>query len=174
MISKKEFEDAYGQWVKESESGSLSFASNSETLQELESFQRLVDLGEESLPFIVEKLQEGNFLLNYVMEKIIGIRIFNIRRDAYSILSRQDISKIWIEWWRKNRRKYEKTAQNTRSNEVMIESTNGDVKVWCRICDKTHIDYSIGEFVKIGDIVQCPECTAEIGVVTSGRTNTET
>lgn len=102
-MSRKEFEDVYSKWVQESESGPLSLASNSELLQELESFQRLVDLGEESLPFVVEKLQDGHFMLNRVIGRITGIRVFEIKKDSDSVLSEQDISKLWIKWWDKNK-----------------------------------------------------------------------
>ncbi|RNJ78526.1 MAG: hypothetical protein D9C04_07135 [Nitrosopumilus sp. B06] len=108
MTSREEFEKVFEQWIKESKTDSLLLESNSENFHRLESYQRIIALGRESLPYIVEKLQAGHFMLNNAMHVITDVNIVRLRKITDTTFSEQKISKLWIEWWSDNKNKYEK------------------------------------------------------------------
>lgn len=105
VTTREEFLSAFKEWTNESDTNSLRLDSNPTHFQNLESFQRIIDLGKEAMPFIIEKLREGHFLLNHAMGEITHIDIINLRRSRMDFLSEQAISNLWIEWWEDNSKK---------------------------------------------------------------------
>lgn len=102
MTAREEFQSAFKEWADESDTNTLRLDSNPTHFQNLESFQRIIDLGKEAIPFIIEKLREGHFLLNHAMEEITHIDIIDLRQSRTDFLSEQSISDLWIGWWEDN------------------------------------------------------------------------
>ena len=66
--------------------------------------EKIAGLGKGALPFIVEKIKQGYFILNPAISEITKIHITELVQPQEEILSEQEISKMWIEWWEDNSR----------------------------------------------------------------------
>lgn len=102
MAIEQDFNDAFCKWKEELERD--TFNSNSTQFRTSENFKKIVSLGKNTVPFIIDKLSEGYFFLNHVIQEITRIDIKNLKEISFQILSEQDISKLWIEWWNTNKK----------------------------------------------------------------------
>ena len=70
------FEERYQQWKSRIESGEISLSSSARDYISNPEFEAIVELGEEALPFIFEKMQtdEAGHFLSYAVERITGRR----------------------------------------------------------------------------------------------------
>lgn len=123
MISREKFEKAFDEWMEEAKDDSLLLESNSEHFYRLESFQKIIGLGKGSLPYIVEKLQAGHFMLNHAMKMITDINIIKLNKITDPTFSEQKISNLWIEWWKDNKKEY---MVERSSDEIHIKMTWGN------------------------------------------------
>ena len=102
------FEQYYGEWKSYIHSPHVSEVSSDTAYIDNEYFRKITDLGEQALPYIIEKLKkdpDAHFLI-HAMEKITG-RGFSqseveegIRKYG-SPLGNQGLAKMWIDWWEK-------------------------------------------------------------------------
>jgi hypothetical protein len=68
-------------------------------------FEKIVLLGEDVVPLIIEELNKGHFFLFiYAMEKITGEKPYKRQDKPY--LSEQDKVKAWLLWWEENKRRF--------------------------------------------------------------------
>ena len=75
----------------------LARSSNTRGLQtEFMPFLEIVKCGIDAVPFIVNKLKEGEFVLNEAMRAITGMDMHERFPEADS---EQEISRLWILWW---------------------------------------------------------------------------
>ena len=102
LAIEQDFNDAFCKWKEELERD--TFNSNSTQFRTSENFKKIVSLGKNTVPFIIDKLSEGYFFLNHVIQEITRIDIKNLKEISFQILSEQDISKLWIEWWNTNKK----------------------------------------------------------------------
>lgn len=107
MSLKGEFEQMFQKWVEESKTGSLILDSMPTRILKLNSYQKIINMGKDILPLIVEKLREGHFMLNHAMMKITGVDPMTLRNSDQRDISQQELSKLWIDWWEKNNNKEE-------------------------------------------------------------------
>lgn len=79
--------------------------SNTAYYTENDEYRALIAMGKSALPFLMKKMEEGEFFLNKAVEEITGIDI--APRDAIDIndwkpgvysFSSQEISRHWVEW----------------------------------------------------------------------------
>lgn len=66
-------------------------------------------MGKSALPFLMKKMEEGEFFLNKAVEEITGIDIaprgsidINDWKPGVRSFSSQEISRRWIEWWKEH------------------------------------------------------------------------
>ena len=109
---KTKFVKHFEEWKKELEQDSNSFSSNFTHICNTDDYKAIIKLGKPALPYLIQKLREGYFLLNDAVSSIAQIDIRESNRiSAY--YSEQKISALWIEWWEKNYEK-EKICNSSR------------------------------------------------------------
>jgi len=105
---EKQFEEYYNRWKSFINNTDISEYSSDSEYVDNKYFNKIISLGEQALPYIVEKMKEdpeAHFLI-HAMEKITGKRLSKKEIvegiEKYgSPLGNQGFAKIWIEWWGK-------------------------------------------------------------------------
>lgn len=102
---KKEFYKLYSELLEYRKQPEVQLSSMTLTYNNCEAFRKIVEKGRFFLPFIIEEIKKGDFFLNQAMREITG---FNMRTTPETKVAsgEQDISKLWTEWWEKNKDKY--------------------------------------------------------------------
>lgn len=85
------------QWFRRS--SAVKISSRPEDHNDCEAFRRIVARGEDFLPFIVEKLEEGDFYLNQAMREITGVDVRALYPDEKTVGERS-ASRLWVRWWK--------------------------------------------------------------------------
>ena len=99
--AKKSFERLYRQLQKYRRSWAVRASSRTDVHNDCEAFRKIVARGEVFLPFIVEKIEEGDFYLNQAMWEITGVDVHAFYPDEKTFGERS-ISRLWVRWWKEN------------------------------------------------------------------------
>ncbi len=97
-INDMSFEQLYAELEEHRKSPAVMISSITSDHNDCEAFREIVRRGDESLPQIIKKIEEGDFFLNEAMQKITGIRIHEIYPDE-PVVGEQSESRLWIRWW---------------------------------------------------------------------------
>ncbi|MCP3998540.1 MAG: hypothetical protein GY722_26250 [bacterium] len=100
-VAPKTFDQLYAELEEYRETSPALISSRTSDQNDCEAFREIVGRGEEFLPQIVEKIEEGDFFLNQAMEEVTGIDIREVFPDERPF-GEQEVSRLWIQWW--NRR----------------------------------------------------------------------
>ena len=94
--AQNEFMGLKSKWVQEK--AKASFSSRTSDYWKGPAGLRIMAMGKRALPFVMDEISKGDFFFNVPASKITNITIpSGIKRE-----SEQELSKDWIEWWRKN------------------------------------------------------------------------
>ncbi|MCP3997914.1 MAG: hypothetical protein GY722_23065 [bacterium] len=80
----------------------VQFSSRTGDYNDCEAFRKIVARGEDFLPFIVEKIEEGDFFLNQAMWEITGVNVRALYPDEKTVGERT-VSRLWVRWWKERR-----------------------------------------------------------------------
>jgi len=81
----------------------LRFSSMMSDFVNTEPYRKIINLGKPALPYIMEKLREGAFLLNPTIIEITGLHLSDIVPDPAEFYSEQEISRFLLEWWEQHK-----------------------------------------------------------------------
>lgn len=101
MVEEK-FYEYFNKWIKDLDKNIVNINSNSETYRESIYYEKMIELGKDALPFIIEKLDDGHFLLNHAISEITKLNFSDLTELITATLSEQEISTLWIDWWNEN------------------------------------------------------------------------
>lgn len=99
--TETKFVEYFEKWKKELEQDSNVFGSNTTNLRNTHDYKNMIKLGKQALPYLIQKLREGYFLLNDAVSDITKIDIRELMQTS-TYYSEQEISALWIDWWEKN------------------------------------------------------------------------
>ena len=102
------FENRYQQWRSFCQSGTTRLSSISDPYINNSYFQAIVDIGDEAVPYIIEKLQtdeDAHFLI-HALERITKKRFtpeeIRVAQTLYGTpLGNQGYAVMWRDWWTK-------------------------------------------------------------------------
>ena len=101
MDIRKRFEALFTDWEKTIRDPKVRISSRPQDYIDNEPYREMVKLGREALPFIIEKLETGHFLLNQAVMDIAGIDMEEIvDKERLFFLSEQEKSTLLVEWWK--------------------------------------------------------------------------
>ena len=95
MKTAKEFEIYTKEWKKHYQS--VMFSSNTKVYLDHPAYQKLVNLGDPAIPFIISRYKIDNLPWGFVLQEITGIKII-ADPDAFSP---PEVRARWIAWWEK-------------------------------------------------------------------------
>ena len=64
-----------------------------------EPYEEIINLGKSALPYIMEKLQLGEFHLNHAVFEITELDLSDVVPDPEEFYSEQEISDFLLTWW---------------------------------------------------------------------------
>jgi hypothetical protein len=96
---EKKFHTLFAEWEKVIQSPEISYSSRPREYIDNEPYRSIVKMGSEVLPLLIEKLEEGVFLLNQAIIDITGAKEEVIYGKERRFLSEQEKSKYLIKWW---------------------------------------------------------------------------
>jgi hypothetical protein len=97
---KNKFDDLFGQWEKTIQDPKIQFSSRPLDYIDNEPYRGIVHLGSDALPHVMEKLEQGVFLLNQAVVDITGINMDEILEKEQPFPSEQAKSELLLQWWR--------------------------------------------------------------------------
>lgn len=92
--AKQQFQELKTKWESEIK-GEVQLSSVTYNYWEGEAGRRIIAMGKRALLFVMDEIENGNFLFNVPAEKITGIKM----EGRYE----QERSRNWIRWWERNR-----------------------------------------------------------------------
>lgn len=101
---RSKFERYFSEWLEETKRH--KFSSLAEAYLENEPYRKIIAMKYDALPYIIEKLDEGYFLLNKSILQITGLKLTDIAEKKLIPLSEQEISKLLIKWWKRNHQRF--------------------------------------------------------------------
>lgn len=106
---RKQFDTLFGEWEKAIQDPKIQFSSRPKDYIDNEPYRQMVNMGKDALPFIIDKIEKGAFLLNQAVEKISGTTLDKIigQDDSFAarpFLSEQEKSKVLVKWWKSNKK----------------------------------------------------------------------
>ena len=105
---KVTFELYYQEFKNFQNKPDVQITSDIRTHINCEPFRQIIAGGKDNLPFIIEKIRDGDFFLNYAMEEITGVSICEYFKKCkeQKLVSEQDYSILWLEWWDEQKKEY--------------------------------------------------------------------
>ncbi len=100
--ARKSFDRLYRKLQRYRRSWAVQISSRTEDHNDCEAFRKIVARGEDFLPFIVEKIEEGDFFLNQAMREITGVDVRAFYPDEKTV-GEQSASRLWVRWWQERR-----------------------------------------------------------------------
>lgn len=96
---KDEFSKYYSELLDYRKKPEVMLSSRAEDHNNCEAFRKIIKKGKVFLPFIIEKMREGDLFLSQAMEEITG---FDVRDGAgiSNSVSGKEVSDLWIKWWK--------------------------------------------------------------------------
>jgi len=123
ISSKSDIEAAFKLWEKKL-NGPVdspfyvgSPFSSPEALTDCDAYRALIDLGEDNLPFLIQKLKDGDFFLNKAIIDILGISREKLKLNSAEILSEQDITRRIIRYYDRSKKR---SPQSVHVSEVSV------------------------------------------------------
>jgi hypothetical protein len=101
--AKKKFETLFAAWVKVTEDPNVRASSDPRDYADNEPFRDIVAMGRKALPFLMEKLEQGVFLLNQAVLDITGIKMDQEFTKGKKFISEQEKSMLLLDWWKLQR-----------------------------------------------------------------------
>ena len=96
---KERFDALFSEWEKIIDDPKIRISSRPWDYINNQPYKAIVNLGEEALPFIMEKLEQGVFFLNQAVLDITGVKIERIMGKEKRFPSEQEKSRLLIDWW---------------------------------------------------------------------------
>lgn len=96
---EKEFDIFFSEWQKAIQAPDIQLSSRPQDYTENEPYLNIVKLGEGALPLVIDKLQQGIFLLNQAVFDITGKNEEEVFGKENRLMSEQEKSKYIVEWW---------------------------------------------------------------------------
>lgn len=90
----------YNDWIQYT--NTVQKSSSLAVILNNESYENVIKLGKPVLPLIMERIRNGEFLLNAAAARITRANPFPPEIDS-RILSEQKKSEFWLKWWEKNK-----------------------------------------------------------------------
>jgi hypothetical protein len=97
---KERFDALFAEWEKVILDPKVRLSSRPQDYLNNKPYREIVKLGEDVLPFIMAKLEQGIFLLNQAVVDIAGIKMEQIIGKEQQLLSEQKKSDLILKWWR--------------------------------------------------------------------------
>ena len=97
---REKFDALYAEWERVIQDPKIQISSRPQDYIENEPYREIVKLGEDALPFIIEKLEQGVFLLNQAVVEITGVEFGEISAKELRFPSEQEKSALLVTWWR--------------------------------------------------------------------------
>jgi len=98
-IIKKKFDTLFAEWERFIQDPKIQLSSKPQDYISNEPYREIVKLGRDTLPFIIEKLEQGVFFLNQAVVDITGIKMEEIIGKERRFPSEQEKSDLLIKWW---------------------------------------------------------------------------
>ncbi|MFZ3059738.1 MAG: hypothetical protein WA102_08355 [Candidatus Methanoperedens sp.] len=76
--TKEQFDALYAEWEKVIQDPKIQISSRPQDYTDNEPYRKIVKLGKDALPFILEKMENGVFFMNEAALKITGTTVDNI------------------------------------------------------------------------------------------------
>jgi hypothetical protein len=96
---EREYEKAVAAWKEYIRDPKILESSNTSDYTKNEPYERIVALGKPALQFLMRDLERGEFLLNQAARQITGVDVVKVY-PREKVTGEQDISKLWVRWWR--------------------------------------------------------------------------
>jgi hypothetical protein len=100
---REKFDALFEEWQRAIQDPKVQLSSRPQDYIDNEPYRAIVKLGKDALPFIIEKLEHGVFLLNQAVADIEGIRMEEIIGKEKRFPSEQEKSELLINWWKSKR-----------------------------------------------------------------------
>lgn len=92
----------FQQWLDEIQKSEIMISSNISDYTNNKPYKKIIEFGDAALPFLMTKIAQGYFFLNHTISEITGQNISNIIPVDIQPISQQEISRLWLTWWRGN------------------------------------------------------------------------
>ncbi len=99
------FDRLFKEWDELIHSTPLSFSSIPQDYVNTEPCKQMIELGNDALPFFIEKIEGGQFLLNNAIFQITGLKRKDLPKGK-NVRSEQEISELLVKWWNDNKQNY--------------------------------------------------------------------
>lgn len=96
---REKFDSLFLQWKEAIQDPKVQFSSRPRDYIDNDPYREIVKLGRDALPFIIEKLKEGEFFLNQAVVDITSVNMAEIISEERRFASEQEKSTMLIEWW---------------------------------------------------------------------------
>lgn len=96
----KRFEELFSEWQRVIRDPKIQVSSRPQDYIDNEPYRKIVGLGEKALPLVLDKLQQGVFLLNQAVLDITGKNADEIFGKERILMSEQEKSRLLVDWWR--------------------------------------------------------------------------
>jgi len=103
---KATFEGYYAQLLDFQKRPGVMIMNDMRSYVACDAYKNIVLGGAKYLPFVIEKIENGDFILNLAMTDITGIDVWVVYKNDYSSMDiketsgEQFISKLWVRWWK--------------------------------------------------------------------------
>lgn len=88
---KDQFDALYAKWEKVIQDPKIQVSSKPEDYIDNEPYREIVKLGKDTLPFILEKIEQGVFFMNQAALEVAGIRLDQIIVEEEDKLSKEKV-----------------------------------------------------------------------------------
>ncbi len=94
------FEEYFQQWLEEVQKPEIMVSSDTIDYIDNKPYKKIIRLGHDALPFLMNKIAQGYFILNHAVSEITGKKISDIAPVGSKLISQQEISRLWLTWWK--------------------------------------------------------------------------
>jgi len=135
---KKRFDALIEEWKKAVQDPAVRMSSRPKDYTDNEAYREIVQMGEDALPFIIEKLEEGVFLLNQAALDIAGLRMDDLVKENRKFLGERQKSAAIVEWWK---------SQPEHRGKIIAVVGEREMKV---VASGTHYNRVVAKAKKLG------------------------
>lgn len=97
--TRERFNALYEEWKEASQHPEVRLSSRPEDYINNEPYRKMVAMGREALPLVIEKLEQGEFLLNQAVADMEGVGLDELIKTDQPFPSEQEKSRLLIQWW---------------------------------------------------------------------------
>jgi hypothetical protein len=102
--TRQRFDALFAEWEKVIQDPKIQVSSRPKDYTNNEPYRQIVKMGKDALPFIMEKLEKGTFLLNEAVLVITGAKLEEILGKERRVASEQEKSNALVKWWKSQMR----------------------------------------------------------------------